>query len=155
MAKNLTNDKTLKGIKSGAIDPKTGGPLKRINDGEGLYLQLFVNGGETHGWRFAYTSPETGKRNILSFGTYGRVTLAQARDKADEARAQVCEGADPSEQRQAAKAAILRQREADRLADAGLPAAGSFESVARDWIKTVHEVKVSPGHAERTRIRLD
>ena len=155
MAKNLIqSDKTLKAVKRGATDNE-GKPLLRINDGEGLYLQLFVNGGETHGWRFAYTSPETGKRNILSFGTYGRVTLAQARVKADEARAQVSEGADPSKERQDAKAAILNKREADRLADAGLPAVGSFESVARDWLKKVHEIKVSPGHAERTRIRLE
>lgn len=148
MAKNLLSDKTLKAI-------KPGDERKRINDGQGLYLQLFVNGGATHGWRFTYTSPVTGKRNILSFGTYGRVTLAQAREKAEEARALVAQGADPSMERQAAKADLLDMREAQRLADAGLPPKNSFEAVARDWLKTVHEVKVSPGHAERTRIRLE
>ncbi|MGS0754424.1 tyrosine-type recombinase/integrase [Roseateles sp. GG27B] len=121
-----------------------------------MYLQLFVNGGDSHGWRFAYTSPETGKRNILSLGTYGdeRVSLVLARKKADEARELVASGADPSKQRQARKSETLRLREAERLADAGSPGLNSFEAVARDWLKTVHEVKVSAGHAERTRIRL-
>lgn len=32
---------------------------------------------------------------------------------------------------------------------------GYFEAVARDWPKTVHEVKISAGHAKRTRIRLE
>ena len=151
MAKYLIqSDKTLKAI-------RPGDERRRINDGDGLYLQLYVNGGDSHGWRFAYTSPETGKRNILSLGTYGdgRVSLALARTKADEARALVASGADPSKQRRAHKTTVQRQREADRLADAGLPALNSFEAVARDWLKTVHQVKVSAGHAERTRIRLE
>ena len=149
MAKYLIqSDKALKAI-------KPGDERKRINDGEGLYLQLFVNGGDSHGWRFAYTSPETGKRNILSLGTYGRVSLAQAREKADEARAQVSGGVDPSKERQTLKADRLTQRESERLVNAGLPALNSFEAVARDWLKIVHEVKVSAGHAERTRIRLE
>lgn len=48
-----------------------------------------------------------------------------------------------------------QQRAALRLADAGLPPAGSFEAVARDWLATVHTAKVSTGHADRTRIRLE
>ena len=36
-----------------------------------------------------------------------------------------------------------------------MPAPGTFEAVAREWLSTVHEVKVSAGHAERTRIRLE
>lgn len=38
---------------------------------------------------------------------------------------------------------------------AGLPGPGSFEHVARDWVTTIHEAKVSIGHAQRTRIRLE
>ncbi len=41
------------------------------------------------------------------------------------------------------------------LADAGLPGLGTFEHVTRDWLKTVHEPKVSEGHSERTRIRFE
>ncbi|WP_155935889.1 phage integrase central domain-containing protein [Methylibium sp. T29-B] len=45
--------------------------------------------------------------------------------------------------------------EAQALAAAGLPGPGTFEHVAREWLTTVHQVKVSAGHAERTRIRLE
>lgn len=146
MAKYLIPaDSTLKAIKPGDT-------RKRINDGEGLYLQLFVRGG-SHGWRFAYTF--AGRRNILSLGTYPDVSLGHARRKADEARRLVSDGTDPSQERQARKAEVRRKHEAERLADAGLPAEDSFEAVARDWLKTVHQAKVSAGHAERTRIRLE
>lgn len=146
MAKYLIPaDTTLKAIKPGDA-------RKRINDGAGLYLQLFVKGG-SHGWRFAYSL--AGRRNILSLGTYPDVSLALARKKADDARRLVAEGQDPSAARQELKAEAQRKRQAERLADAGLPAEGSFEAVARDWLKTVHELKVSAGHAERTRIRLE
>lgn len=146
MAKQLiSGDRTLQAI-------KPGDERKRINDGAGLYLQLFVKGG-SHGWRFAYSL--SGRRNILSLGTYPDVGLALARKKADAARKQVAEGIDPSATRQEAKAKLNAERRAERLADAGIPAENSFEAVARDWLKTVHQVKVSEGHAERTRIRLE
>ncbi len=146
MAKQLiSGDKALQAIKSG--DPR-----KRINDGEGLYLQLFVKGG-SHGWRFAYSL--AGRRNILSLGTYPATGLSLARQKADEARRLVAEGVDPSAARQDAKATAARQHHAERLASSGLPPAGSFEAVAREWLSTVHAVKVSAGHHDRTRIRLE
>lgn len=146
MAKYLIpSDKTLKAI-------KPDDERKRINDGEGLYLQLFVKGG-SHGWRFAYSL--AGRRNILSLGPYPDTGLALARQKADEARRLVAEGQDPSAARQEAKAESQRKRQAERLADAGLPPEGSFEAVAREWLTRVHQVKVSAGHAERTRIRLE
>ncbi len=146
MARDLIpSDKTIKAI-------KPGDPRKRLNDGDGLHLLLFVKGG-SHGWRLAYSL--NGTRNILSLGTYPDTGLALARRKADEARKLVREGTDPSDVRKAAKADNERQREAGRLADAGLPPEGSFEAVAREWLETVHEAKVSGGHAERTRIRLE
>lgn len=131
---------------------KPGDPRKRLNDGDGLYLRLFVNGG-AHGWRLDYTV--NGVRKNLSLGTYPDTGLSLARKKADEARRLVSEGTDPSDARKAAKAAALQKREAERLADAGLPPADSFEAVAREWLGTVHGVKVSDGHADRTRIRLE
>ena len=131
---------------------KPGDQRKRLNDGDGLYLRLFVKGG-AHGWRLDYTVG--GVRKNLSLGTYPDTGLALARKKADEARRLVSQGIDPSDVRKAAKADAERMREAERLADAGLPAVNSFEAVAREWIGTVHTGKVSDGHAERTRIRLE
>ena len=146
MARDLIpSDKTIKAI-------KPGDPRKRLNDGDGLHLLLFVRGG-SHGWRLAYSLD--GARNILSLGTYPDTGLALARRKANEARKLVSEGVDPSDVRKAGKAAAEAKRAAERLADSGLPPAGSFESVARQWLDTVHGAKVSDGHSERTRIRLE
>ena len=146
MAKHLIpGDKTLRAIK-----PEQAG--KRINDGDGLYLLPFVKGG-SHGWRFDYSL--NGKRRTISLGTYPDTGLALARQKAQDAREQVAAGIDPSQARQDARETRRRNDEAKALADAGLPGLGSFEAVAREWLSTVHEAKVSEGHAERTRIRFE
>jgi hypothetical protein len=91
MARDLIpGDATIKAIKGG--DPR-----KRLNDGGGLYLLLFVKGG-AHGWRLDYTV--NGRRKTLSLGTYPDTGLALARRKAAEARKLVSSGHDPSEARQ-------------------------------------------------------
>lgn len=146
MARNLiTGAKVL-----GAIKP--GDPRKRINDGEGLYLLLFVKGG-SHGWRFDYS--HAGKRKTLSLGTYPDTTLAVARDKADQARKLLAEGTDPSDVRKQAKAEQDAQADVEQRENLGLPPIDSFEAVARDWLATVHQNKVSAGHAARTQLRLE
>jgi integrase len=124
MAKHLIpSNLTIKAIKGN--DDRT-----RLNDGDGLYLLLFVKGG-SHSWRFDYSSD--GRRKTLSFGTYPDTTLSLARKKADEARQQVRSGVDPSDVRKAAKKASERRRNDDRRADEGLPPVDSFEAVAREW----------------------
>lgn len=146
MARDLiTSDKTLRAIREG--DPR-----KRITDGDGLYLLLFVKGG-SHAWRLDYT--HAGRRKTLSLGTYPDTGLALARRMAQEARELVRQGLDPSAQRQAAKVELQRQAEVQEREDSGLAPEGSFEAVAREWLRLVHEVKNTPGHADRTRIRLE
>ena len=87
MARHLiSSDLTLRAI-------RPGDPRKRISDGDGLYLLLFVNGG-SHGWRFSYSFH--GKRKLLSMGTYPKTGLALARKKAEEARQTLADGIDPS-----------------------------------------------------------
>jgi integrase len=119
----ILTDAHLRGIK--AQDPR-----KRMTDGGGLYLLLFVKGG-SHAWRFDYT--HEGKRKTLSLGTYPDTGLALARRKADEARRLLAEGINPSTARKEARTAIVQALEGERRADAGLPALGSFEEVARSW----------------------
>lgn len=144
MARHLIPaDKTIKAV-------KPGDPRKRLNDGEGLFLLLFVKGG-AHGWRFAYSL--LGKRNNISLGTYPDVSLAQARKFADEARKLVSEGRDPSDTRKADNAETRRKREADKRADAGLPSADSFEAVAREW-HNLKRASWSPTYATKTLRRL-
>lgn len=146
MPRNLIpGDATLKAI-------KPGDPRKRLNDGGGLYLLLFVKGG-AHGWRLDYS--HGGKRKTLSLGTYPDTGLALARRKADDARQLLAAGTDPSEARQADKQRAAREAEARALAEAGKPGPGTFEHLAREWLAQVHEAAVSPGHAERTRIRFE
>jgi integrase len=124
MARNLiSSDSTIKAI-------RPGDPRKRLSDGDGLYLLLFVGGG-SHGWRFDYTYH--GRRKTISFGTYPDTSLALARRKADEARQLVAEGIDPSQKRKAEKESYVQARVADEREAQGLPALDSFEAVAREW----------------------
>lgn len=127
------------------------GKPKTIADGGGLVLEVQPSG---NGWwrlRFTFQS----RANRLSLGTYPVLTLADARERRREILKQIASGADPSAARKAGKQARTLQREAQALADAGLPGAGTFEALAREWLQRIHEVKVSPAHAERTRIRLE
>jgi integrase len=144
MANDKLSDMQLRKAKPGEK------PIK-LADGGGLYLEVQPSGSKY--WRLKYRIAGVEKR--LSLGVYPAIGLKEARSKAEDARKLVRDGTDPSEHRQTLKAEILNKREVDRLADEGLPPLGSFENVARDWLKTVHEVKVSPGHAQRTQIRLE
>lgn len=109
---------------------KVGDPRKRLSDGDGLVLLLFVKPGE-HGWRFDYRF--AGKRNMLSLGNYPDTTLAIARRKADAARRLLAEGFDPSQQRKAERKAQVEAHEDQKRVAQGLPPRGSFEEVAREW----------------------
>ena len=75
---------------------------KRLTDGAGLYLLLWVKGG-SHGWRLDYT--HQGKRKTISLGTYPETGIKLAREKASHARALLAAGTDPSDQRKQTKAA--------------------------------------------------
>jgi integrase len=117
----------------------SGGKSKQtLSDAGGLYLELAASGGKW--WRLAYRVG--GKRKLLSLGTYPAVSLADARDRRDEAKKLLARGIDPSAHRQAAK------REA-----AGR-AANSFEAVAREWYSKQAHTWV-PHHASDVLRRLE
>ena len=148
MASNLLTEKTiLSALKKAGEAGKPG----TINDGEALTLIARPDGAGW--WRLRYWLH--GRENRLSLGTYPETGLRDARDRRDEARRLIAAGTDPSQARKADKADRAALREAQTTAEAGLPGPGTFEHVARDWLATVHEAKVSAGHAERTRIRLE
>lgn len=73
----------------------------RLSDGDGLHLLIQPSGSKAWQLRYRYQ----GKENILSFGKYPLVTLAEARQKRDVARKQLLEGIDPSAQRKLDKIA--------------------------------------------------
>lgn len=73
----------------------------RLSDGGGLHLLIRTNGSKL--WQMRYR--HQGKENVLSFGQYPLVTLAEARKKRDEAKKQMIGGTDPAEQRRLDKIA--------------------------------------------------
>ena len=94
----------------------TDSPLK-LSDGGGLFLLVQPNGAKY--WRLAYRF--AGKQKTLALGVYPQVSLADARDKRDEARKLLAVDVDPSESRKEVKSSRLNQH------------ANSFEAVAREW----------------------
>ena len=69
----------------------------------GLYLQITPYGGKSWVLRAAMA----GKRAEIGMGGFPTVTLAQARDKAREARDKIGRGIDPLAERKAARAALI------------------------------------------------
>ena len=109
----------------------------KLFDGDGLFLLVSPAGGKW--WRFKYRLG--GKEKLPSFGTYPEVSLAQARERRFDARKQVANGLDPSQERKAEKAAL---ESADN----------TFEVVAREWFGKF-EVNWAPGHSIKIKNRLE
>ena len=85
-------------------------------DGDGMFLLIHPNGSKY--WRFRFRFG--GKQHLMAFGVYPETSLADARQKRDEARKLVAAGIDPREHKRA-----LKEEQAKEVI--------TFESVARDW----------------------
>jgi len=110
----------------------------KLSDGHGLYLFITPTGGKL--WRMQYRFAD--KQKVLSFGSYPLISLAEARQRRDEARKLLSTGTDPVEIRKAQKAAVLSKSE------------NSLEVITRAW----HAGKVegwSQSHAKATLERLE
>ncbi|AUQ97917.1 tyrosine-type recombinase/integrase [Phaeobacter inhibens] len=96
--------------------PGTGGNATFAVGGvSGLLMQITPNGGRT--WLLRVTVGA--KRREIGLGGFPDVTLAQARERAREAKDQIRQGIDPVEQRKAARAALTAaQRRGMTFADA-------------------------------------
>jgi Arm DNA-binding domain len=112
--------------------------IERLSDEKGLYLEVSPAGGKW--WRLKYRFE--GKEKRISLGTYPEVSLAQARERRDQARKQVAVGVDPSESRKAEKAASLE-------IDANL-----FEVLAREWMANTEGNRTADNN-KRTISRLE
>ena len=110
----------------------------RLFDGGGLYLEISPSGGKL--WRLKYRFG--GKEKRLAFGTYPDVTLAEARERREEARKLLANDVDPSEQKKAQKAASQER------------AANSFEVIAREWFEK-HRDTWAPSHSSKIIRRLE
>ncbi len=88
----------------------------KLSDSGGLYLYVAPTGSKS--WRMKFRLHD--KEKLLTFGPYPTINLKQARDKRDEARAQLREHVDPSGARR-------RARERKEQARAAEARQGSFE----------------------------
>ena len=121
---------------------KPGKRARRLFDGGGLYLEISPAGGRW--WRLKYRvhDGDALRERRISLGVYPEVSLAEARERRDDARKMLASGADPSEQRKADKREAAR-READ-----------SFAAVASEWYDRQAR-KWTARHADDVRRRLD
>ncbi|ESS72878.1 integrase Int [Methyloglobulus morosus KoM1] len=96
------------------------GKAFKLSDDKGLYLHVMpgIKGWSKY-WRLKYRIGGTEK--LLALGKYPDVTLDQARQRREEARKQLADGIDPSENKKAVKASRLALAE------------NSFEIIAREW----------------------
>lgn len=107
-------------------------------DGGGLYLEIMPNGNKL--WRLKYRF--FGKENRISLGAYPLVTLAEAREKRDEAKKLLAANLDPSTARREKKQEIVRN------------AANTFQAVALEWLE-VQKERWSTSHAQNVLHRLE
>jgi integrase len=121
------------------IDKTKSGPKTiRLWDGRGMYLEITPKGGKW--WRFKYWFD--GRERRMSLGVYPNVSLADAREKREEARQKVAAGIDPAELRKAEAIAMVESIE------------NSFEAIAREWFGLFSKQWV-PGHADKIIRRLE
>ena len=85
-------------------------------DGDGMFLLIHPNGSKY--WRFRFRFG--GKQHLMAFGVYPETSLADARQKREEARRLVAAGIDPREH----KRAVKEEQAKENI---------TFESVAREW----------------------
>ena len=134
-----------------AIRKAMPGPkARKLSDGKGLYLELSPAGGRW--WRLKYRIAGVEKR--IPLGTYPETSLKVAREKTEEARALIAQGVDPSQARKTAKQEAEHQEEQAQREAQGLPAQGSFESVALEWFDTRKD-EWAPSHANKILRRLE
>ena len=92
--------------------------VRKMADGQGLYLEIHPNGGKY--WRYGFRDA-SGKAQRLSLGVYPETSLSDARKAHQTLREQHRKGVNLSLQR--------RQEKDGLTADAR----NTFESLARDW----------------------
>lgn len=110
----------------------------KLYDEKGLFLQVTPSGGKW--WRLKFRFG--GKEKLLSLGVYPDVTLAQARERRDDAKKQLAIDIDPSESRKSDKATKK------------LNSANSLELVTREWAVSYFKNKTA-SHQQRTVKRLE
>lgn len=94
--------------------------LYRLNDRDGLYLEVKPNGIKAFRYRFKLG----GKESMMALGDYPLTTLSEAREKAQAARKLVKQGVNPVHQKQLDRA----RQEMDR--------SNTLEAISIEWLAT-------------------
>lgn len=103
-----------------------------LYDGDGLILYVKLSGSKV--WRFRYYKPITGKRQTMTIGAYPEISLADARQHREDARALLAKGIDPQEYKR------------EVMTEAYEAKANTLAKVAADWLA----VKMSQNLSENT-----
>ena len=110
---------------------------RKLFDGGGLFLLVTPTGGKL--WRLKYRFG--GVEKLLAIGAYPQISLAEARQKRDQASALMLNGIDPNDVKKAQKAAGTQEAE-------------TFEVIAREW-HTKLSSSWAPSHANKIIRRLE
>lgn len=110
----------------------------KLSDGGGMYLEIAPNGSKY--WRMKYRW--LGKEKRLALGVYPTVTIAEARERREDARKLLANDKDPSEAKKRAKRR------------ASLESENTFRAVALEWFE-VKKSSWSKGYAEKIIRRLE
>ena len=110
-----------------------------LTDGNGLHLLINPNGSRL--WRLRYRFG--GKQNLLSLGSFPDVSLAEAREKRDEARKLIAKGINPSQQRKDDKRA------------AGTAAQNTFAVIAAEYIENLKARNATESTVSKNRWLLE
>jgi integrase len=110
----------------------------KLADAAGLYLEVMPGGARY--WRLRYRY--AGKDTRLALGVYPEVTLAEARQRRDAARATLRDGRDPGAERKSDKVRRV------------IAAGSTFEAVSREWM-AAQKRKLAPATFAKSQWLLD
>lgn len=124
------------------FDAKNASPKEkpyRLADGDGLYLQVQPNGSKL--WRFRYR--HSGVEKMIGIGSFPAVSIADARQKRDDARKVLEAGTDPA-----------AQKKLDRIA-AESAARNTFGLVATEYLSNLEQNGAAPATMSKNRWLLE
>jgi integrase len=110
----------------------------KLADAAGLYLEVMPGGARY--WRLRYRY--AGKDTRLALGVYPEVTLAEARQRRDAARATLRDGRDPGAERKSDKVRRV------------IAAGSTFDAVSREWM-AAQKRKLAPATFAKSQWLLD
>ncbi len=115
-----------------------GKKIRKLHDGEGLYLWVYADGRKY--WRLRYKIH--GKEKSISIGVYPKIGLKQARENSQLERGKLDQHLDPSMERR-----IRKQQSKEAVEN-------SMEAVAREWYSKQLNIWVK-SHAKDVLRRLE